>query len=102
MATTLPKSGTSRYPLTREQAGMLAWVRWAYAGMAVLAAAYLTSALWLGQSGESTLWTSVTGVVAFPVLTLLSARQLRRHRAALEEMRLRHAGTFAVRPHRPA
>ncbi|MFC8081098.1 hypothetical protein ACFUN8_36830 [Streptomyces sp. NPDC057307] len=85
MVTTIPESGTSRYPLTEDQAGMLAWVRWAYAGMSVLAAACLASALWAGHPGGQTLWTSATGVLAFPVLTFLSIRQLRCHRAALGE-----------------
>ncbi|MET4920892.1 hypothetical protein P3L51_00655 [Streptomyces sp. PSRA5] len=83
MGTTIPESGTSRYPLTEDQAGLLTWVRWAYAGMSVLAAACLASALWAGHPGDQTLWTSVTGVLAFPVLTLLSVRQLHCHRAAL-------------------
>ncbi|MEV0778326.1 hypothetical protein ACIBLA_21610 [Streptomyces sp. NPDC050433] len=89
MATTIPESGTSRYPLTREQAGILTWVRWAYAGMSVLAAACLASALWTGHPAEQALWTSVTGVLAFPVLTLLSIRQLRCHEAALDDLRRR-------------
>lgn len=87
MVTTIPDPGTSRYPLTEEQAGLLTWVRWAYAGMSVLAAACLVSALLAGHPGERTLWTSVTGVLAFPVLTFLSIRQLRCHRAALGERR---------------
>lgn len=87
MATTIPGSGTSRYPLSSDQAGLLTWVRWAYAGMSVLAAAYLAAALGTGQTGGQTLWTSATGVLAFPLLTLLSVRQLRRHRAALAERR---------------
>lgn len=87
MVTTIPDPGTSRYPLTEEQAGLLTWVRWAYAGMSVLAAACLVSALLAGHPGERTLWTSVTGVLAFPVLTFLSIRQLRCHRAALVERR---------------
>lgn len=77
------------YPLTEEQAGMLTWVRWAYAGMSVLAVACLVSALWAGQGGDRTLWTSTTGTLAFPVLTFLSFRQLHCHRTALEELRHR-------------
>ncbi|MFI6080484.1 hypothetical protein ACIBBB_05825 [Streptomyces sp. NPDC051217] len=91
MASTIPEPGTSRYPLTQEQAGMLTWVRWVYAGMAVLAAAHLADALWAGHPGEQTLWTSTIGVLAFPVLVFLSHRQLRRHRAALKEPRRRRA-----------
>ncbi|MET9557103.1 hypothetical protein [Streptomyces sp. NPDC006645] len=98
MATTTSKPGTSRYPLTEEQADLLTWVRWAYAGMSVLAVACLVSALWAGSPGERTLWTSVTGVVAFPLLTLLSIRQLRCHRAAL---RGRVRGPGRSRPPRP-
>ncbi|MFD3519781.1 hypothetical protein [Streptomyces sp. NPDC058653] len=87
MATTIPESGTSRYPLTEDQAGMLTWVRWVYAGMAVLAAAHLAAALWSGDPGGQTLRTATIGVLAFPVLMFLSHRQLRRHRAALERSR---------------
>ncbi|MFD3924382.1 hypothetical protein [Streptomyces sp. NPDC058595] len=78
------------YPLTEEQAGLLTWVRWAYAGMSVLALACLVSALWAGHPGEQALLTSIAGVLAFPVLTLLSFRQLHRHHVALEELRRRH------------
>lgn len=90
------------YPLTEEQAGMLTWVRWAYAGMSVLAVACLVSALWAGQPGEQTLWTSTTGVLAFPVLTLLSCRQLHRHRAALEKLRGRRERSGRPRPRQRA
>lgn len=86
------------YPLTEEQAGMLTWVRWAYAGMSVLAVACLVSALWAGHPGEQTLLTSMAGVLAFPVLTLLSFRQLHRHRVALEELRRRHGPSRPPRP----
>ncbi|MFE4497787.1 hypothetical protein ACFRKD_35590 [Streptomyces niveus] len=95
MVTTIPEPGTSRYPLTEEQADLLTWVRWAYAGMSVLAAACLVSALLAGHPGARALWTSATGVLAFPVLTFLSVRQLRCHRAALSERGRR------ARPPRP-
>ncbi|WP_329081999.1 hypothetical protein [Streptomyces niveus] len=99
MVTTIPEPGTSRYPLTEEQADLLTWVRWAYAGMSVLAAACLVSALLAGHPGARALWTSVTGVLAFPVLTFLSIRQLRCHRAALGE---RGRRTRPPRPRLPA
>lgn len=77
---------------------MLTWVRWAYAGMSVLAAACLASALLAGHPGEQTLLTSTTGVLAFPVLTLLSFRQLHCHQAALKEVRRRHGWSHPLGP----